>query len=152
MDNDQAVADQATFSVRRSIRIDAAIEKVWRAVTVPEYISSWFGHVVLEGGAGTITWPDRYAIPLKVEAIDEPRLISYRWNNDDALGSAPAELDVATSTVFTFTLETVAEGTLLTVVESGFEATSDPVANLEFHRQGWNSELDKLTAYVEGAA
>lgn len=152
MDNEQAVVDQGTFSVRRRIRIDAAIEKVWQAVTVPEYISSWFGHVVLEGGDGTITWPDRYAIPLKVEAVDEPRMISYRWNNDDALGSAPAELDTATSTVFTFTLETVAEGTLLTVVESGFDATSEPLANLELHRQGWDSELDKLIVYVEAAA
>ena len=40
-------------------------------------------------------------------------------------------------------------GTQLTVVESGFEHTSDPAANLESHREGWDSELDKLVALLE---
>jgi len=46
----------------------------------------------------------------------------------------------------------VPDGTELTVLETGFEVTSDPAANLESHREGWNSELDKLVALVEGAA
>ncbi|HEX5859224.1 MAG TPA: SRPBCC domain-containing protein [Microbacterium sp.] len=66
---------------------------------------------------------------------------------------APAEtVDADHSTVFTFTLEAVADGTELTVVETGFETTSDPAANLESHREGWNSELDKLVALLEGGA
>ncbi|MEP6561594.1 MAG: hypothetical protein ABJD68_11065 [Nakamurella sp.] len=43
-------------------------------------------------------------------------------------------------------------GTQLTVVESGFETTSDPVANLESHRTGWDSELDQLVALLEGSS
>ena len=43
-------------------------------------------------------------------------------------------------------------GTQLTVVETGFETTSDPAANLESHRGGWDSELDELVAFVEGSA
>jgi uncharacterized protein YndB with AHSA1/START domain len=85
---------------------------------------------------------------LLVEAIDPPRTVSYRWNNDDALGQGPDELDVDRSTVFTFTLEPVSGGTQLTVVESGFEHTFDPAANLESHRDGWGSELDKLVALL----
>ena len=153
MTNEQAVVEESTFSVRRRIRIAAPIEKVWQAVTVPEYISSWFGRTVLDGhGVGTITWPERYDIPIRVEAIDEPHMVSYRWCNDDALGSAPSQIDDGHSTVFTFTLESVAGGTELTVVESGFDATSAPLENLENHRLGWNGELDKLVALLEGVA
>ena len=54
--------------------------------------------------------------------------------------------------MFTFTLEPVAGGTRLTVVETGFDATSDPIANLEGHRGGWDGELDKLVALLEGGS
>ncbi|TPX01053.1 hypothetical protein FJ656_29555, partial [Schumannella luteola] len=47
--NPPAVADESTFSVRRTIRIAAPIEKVWHAVTEPEHISRWFGITVLDG-------------------------------------------------------------------------------------------------------
>jgi len=46
----------------------------------------------------------------------------------------------------------VPQGTRLTVVESGFETTSDPVANLEDHRGGWDGELDKLVALLESGS
>lgn len=147
--NDKSVIDEGTFTVRRTIQIDAAIEKVWSAVTDPAHISRWFGQVSLTGGEGTISWPDRDPIPLRVEAIDEPTSVSYRWCNDDALGSAPTTMDVDHSTVFTFTLEPVAGGTQLTLVETGFETTSAPLANLRDHQGGWDSELDKLVALVE---
>ena len=151
-----AVVDTAEFTVRRTIRIAAPVDKVWSAVTEPEHISRWFGRTELDGtGAGaqgSMTFPERGSIPLRVEAMDRPRLVTYRWNNDDALEQLPGTFDVDHSTVFTFTLEPVPGGTQLTVVESGFEATSDPAANLESHRGGWESELDKLVALLESGS
>ena len=44
------------------------------------------------------------------------------------------------------------ENSQLTVVETGFETTSDPAANLESHRQGWDAELDKLVALFESGS
>ncbi|MBN9239045.1 MAG: hypothetical protein BGO97_05100 [Micrococcales bacterium 70-64] len=153
MDNPASVVDEAAFSVSRSIRIAAPVEKVWAAITEPEHISGWFGRTVIdESGVGSMTWPGGYRVPLRVESVDAPRSVSYRWTNDDAQGDPPAEVDPLRSTVFTFTLEAVPEGTLLTVVETGFESTSDPLKNLEFHRQGWNDELDKLVALFGAAA
>jgi hypothetical protein len=61
-------------------------------------------------------------------------------------------LDESRSTVFTFTLETIASGTQLTVVETGFENTADPAGNLRSHATGWENELDKMVALVEGAS
>jgi uncharacterized protein YndB with AHSA1/START domain len=151
-----SVVDEGQFTVRRTIRIAATIEKVWSAVTEPAHISKWFGTAVLDGAGvgarGTLTFPDYGAVPLRIEAIDEPRMVSYRWGNDDALGELADEVDPEHSTVFTFTLEALPDGTLLTVVETGFETTSDPTANLESHRQGWDSELDKLVSLLEGGS
>jgi uncharacterized protein YndB with AHSA1/START domain len=155
-DNPSSVLDEGTFTVRRTIRIAAPIEKVWRAVTEPEHISRWFGRTVLDGtgpGAqGTMTFPDYGAVPIRVEALDAPRMVSYRWGNDDALGRLPESVEDDSSTVFTFTLEAVADGTELTVVETGFDRTSDPAGNMAAHGEGWVSELDKLVALLEGDA
>lgn len=154
-DNQPSVIDADAFTVRRTIHIAAPLEKVWHAVTEPEHISRWFGHVVLDGtgpGAeGSITFPEYGSVPLRVEAVDAPRMVSYRWGNDDAAGHPSDTID-DTATVFTFTLEPVPDGTRLTVVETGFERTSDPVANMADHSTGWVSELDKLVALLEGDA
>jgi len=154
--NPGAVVDESGFSVTRSIRIAAPVENVWAAVTEPEHVSRWFGRLELDGreatASGSLSWPDGTRIPIRIEAIDPLRSVSYRWGNDDALADAPAELDESSSTVFTFTLTAVDGGTELTVLETGFEATSDPVYNLESHRTGWNEELDKLVALVESEA
>lgn len=155
-ENPAAVIDHAAFTVRRTIRISAPIEQVWAAVTEPASISRWFGRVQLDGAgagaAGTMTFDDYGAIPLRVEAVQAPRLVSYRWNNDDALGALPGEFDEQHATTFTFTLEPVAGGTQLTVVETGFDVTSDAGANMASHAEGWTLELDKLVALLEGAA
>ena len=154
-DNEASVIDEAAYTVRRTIRIDAPVDKVWRAVTEPEQISRWFGRTELDGAGpgaqGSITFDGYGRVSLAIEAVDAPRLISYRWGNDDALGHLPDELDDH-ATVFTFTLEAVDGGTELTVVETGFDRTSDPRANMAEHATGWVSELDKLVALLEGGA
>jgi uncharacterized protein YndB with AHSA1/START domain len=152
--NPPAVADQGRLTVRRTIRIAAPVEKVWSAVTEPAHISRWFGQAELDGAGagarGTLFWPDRGHVPLRIEAIDPPRAVSYRWSNDESAGGGlREEVDDEHSTVFTFTLEPVPEGTQLTVVETGFETTADPAANLESHRAGWDSELDALVDLLE---
>lgn len=153
--NEASVVDESQFTVRRTIRIAAPVEKVWAAVTQPEHISSWFGKAAFDGAGvgarGTLTFDDYGSIPLRIEALDEPRLVSYRWSNDDASKQLPEDVDER-STVFTFTLEPFSGGTQLTVVESGFDATSDPIANMASHREGWAVELDKLVALLEGGA
>jgi len=154
--NASAVADEGTFTVRRTIQINATLEKVWAAITEPALISQWFGRAEFAGSGpgavGTLSWDDHGSFPVRIEAVDAPRSITYRWSNDDALGTPPETLDEATSTVFTFTLKAMDVGTQLTVVETGFENTSDPIANLNDHRGGWNSELDELVALLEGSA
>ncbi len=151
--NEPSSVDEDALTVTRTIRIAASVDKVWSAVTDPAHISQWFGVTVLDGSGlgatGTMTFADYGAVPLRVEAIDAPRMVAYRWGNDDAALKRPDVVDEATTTVFTFTLEPIADGTQLTVVETGFERTSNPLANLRDHGTGWTDELDKLVALLE---
>ena len=149
--NPPAVIDTDTFSVSRTINIQAPREKVWRTVTEPELISQWFGQITLSGSgagaAGTIGWPGERQVPIRVDTFDPPAEVSYRWcNEEDPL---PETVDQQHSTVFTFTLDETPDGTQLTVVETGFEHTSDPTAMMADHRGGWDGELDKLVALLE---
>lgn len=154
--NRSPISETDTFTVRRTINIGAPIARVWSAITEPAHISRWFGQAAFigtgVGATGTLTWPDYGAVPVRVEAIGPPRMISYCWCNDDGAGALPATVDEQHSTVFTFTLEELPDGNQLTVVETGFETTSAPAANLESHRTGWDEELDKLTALVKATS
>lgn len=149
--NPKTAIDADTFSVRRTIHINAPREKVWRTVTEPELISQWFGRITLTGtgpGAlGTIGWPGERRVPIRVVTFDPPSVVSYRWCNEE--GPLSETVDDQRSTVFTFTLDETPDGTRLTVVETGFEHTGDPAGLMADHRDGWDGELDKLVALLE---
>src|SRR4051812_18234490 len=155
--NDPSTVDADAFTVRRTVTIAATPDKVWAAVTRPELITQWFGDVAqldrLEAGAeGMFGWEGYGQFPIRVEEVDAPHAIAYRWGNENA---TPTErLDDARSTVFRFTLEPLDGGaaTRLTVVESGFDNLVDPAKAMESNRGGWDSELDELVAFVEGSA
>jgi uncharacterized protein YndB with AHSA1/START domain len=154
--------DGDAYTVRRAIHIAAPVAKVWRAITEPELVAKWFvTSVTLDGrdvGAeGVFTFGEHRRIPVRIEELDEPHIIAYRWSNDDAAfaksgGVDPTTIDDDHSLLMRFTLEPVAGGTQLTVVESGFDTTSDPSFNMESHRGGWDQILDGLVAYLEGAS
>jgi len=153
--NQPAVVDNDEFTVQRTIVISAPVEKVWAAITEADSIARWFGQsVVLEGIAvgaiGVFSFEGYGGFPVRIEELDAPRTIAYRWGSNNADGIDP--LDPSWSTVFRFTRDPVDGGTRLTVVEWGFGGLVDPVAAMEGNRRGWDSELDELVAYLEGGS
>lgn len=155
--NPPAAVDSRELTVTRTITIAAPIEKVWAAITEAKHIAGWLGQaavldVVAVGASGVFSFDGYGDVPVRIEELDPPKTIVYRWCNDDARGTQPTEVDDDHSTVFRFTLEPRAEGTQLTVVESGFGTTTDPTFNLESHRKGWDAELDELVDYLEGGS
>lgn len=161
--NNLSVIDTGEFTVRRTITIAAPIEKVWAAITEAEHIARWFPNraaldTVAPGAGGVFSWDDFGDIRVRVEELEAPRMIAYRWSNESASnsagksGSESGSADFTRSTVFRFTLEPSGSGTQLTVVESGFDALTDPASSMESNRGGWDFELDELVAYLEGGS
>jgi len=155
--NEPSVVNSADFTVTRTVSIAAPIEKVWAAVTEPEHIARWFPQTaVLDelavGARGSFGWDNYGTIPVQIEELDPRRAVAYRWSNDSGHAIEAEQVDPEHSTVFRFTLEAVDGGTQLTVVESGFNTLSAPAASMESNRGGWDSELDELVAYLEGAS
>jgi uncharacterized protein YndB with AHSA1/START domain len=175
-ENQRSEIDSDQYTVRRTIAIAAPMEKVWAAITEAEHIARWFGQsAVLDevavGAGGVFSFEGYGDFPVLIEELDPPRVIAYRWSNDDArrvhsdqVHSDQVHSEVRSdqvhsdqvdpdhSTVFRFTLEPLASGTQLTVVETGFDTTSDPAFNLESHRGGWDAGLDALVAYLESGS
>lgn len=149
-----------TNAIERSVVINAPRERVWRALSTPEEFGTWFG-ADLKGqtfapgqrARGQITsagcghedvWFD-----VVVERMEAPELFSYRWH--------PYAIDPAEDytkelpTLVTFTLkEAPGNGTLLTVLESGFDNVP-PHRRLEAFRMnghGWEAQIDNIVRHV----
>ena len=150
--NPPATIDDQTLSVSRTITIAAPPAKVWVAITEPEHIARWHTSAAtlsaLEpGGTGHWTFDGEGDIPIVIEAVDPLRSITYRWSD-----KAGRQVNPSSSTIFTFTLESVETGTQLTVVETGFESLDDPAKGLADNQYGWTRQLDALTSYLEDAS
>ena len=140
------------LTVTRSIDINAPRERVWAALTTPELLSQWLGEeAVFEprvGARGSYTWAEWGRFPLVVEAVDAPSSLAVRWAH-----SPDGELTESASTVAHYTLESIPNGTRLTVVETGFELLDgDQQEAVDGNTQGWIEELGELKALLEAAA
>ncbi len=146
----------STDRIEKEIVLRAPRSRVWRALTNAEEFGAWFG-AKLEGsfapGARVhfqITLPDhgQATIEMAIEQMHPESLLSYRWH------PYPFEPGVDYSseptTLVEFQLEEVAGGTLLTVVESGFDRIP-AVRRAEAFRMntaGWAEQLENIARYV----
>lgn len=140
--------------IEREVVVDRPIEQVWRLVTDPEHLGSWFGETaVLDlrvGGEGLLTWRGHPSARLRVVSIDAPRRFAFRWvRGGDA---SPAD---GNETVVEFLLDAVGAGTRVRVVERGFRELDWPLVERERYaeenRGGWQVELEELRAYAAKA-
>lgn len=141
--------------IEREIVIDAPLEVVWAVVTAPEHIGSWFSDSaeidLRPGGKGTLTWDEHGSFHLRVEKVDPPHALAFRWARP-----AGAEPRAGNSTLVDFLLSEEGAGTRLRVVESGFaELESDEeetARHVQENTQGWEHELGELREYVSKLA
>jgi len=142
--------------IEKKILLRAPRARVWRAIADSKEFGAWFG-VKLEGefapGAkvsGKITSKgyEHVTMFVAVEKVDKERLLSFRWHPYDV---DPA-LDTSSEpmTLVEFQLEETAQGTLLTVVESGFDKV--PPARrakaFEMNDQGWTEQMKNIERHV----
>jgi uncharacterized protein YndB with AHSA1/START domain len=147
-----------TDRIAREVRIGAPIERVWAVLTEPEHVGAWFGNGdpiemdLRPGGVMVIDHGHHGCYPMLIVAVDPPRAFSYRW----ASAYPGVTATEGNSTLVEFTLEPADDGTLLRVVESGFDQLSIPAereesAGYESHSEGWAGVVAKLGAYAEHA-
>ena len=135
--------------IEREVVIAASQERVWTAITDPAEVSQWFGDIVeIElhpGGRARFGWTEDAIVDAIVEAVEPFRRFVYRWAAGDAVSVADGP-----STLVEFTLDAVAGGTRVTVVESGFADLPPEIydATLAENRSGWRAEMADLVAFM----
>lgn len=148
---------ETTDRIEKEIMLKAPRARVWRALANAEEFGNWFGMAfkgsTFEPGRsvrGQITHPgyEHVVIELQVVRIEPEHSFSYRWHPyavDPAI-----DYSLEPTTLVEFELKEVAGGTLLTVVESGFD--SIPLARRAEaflkNSAGWVGQLKNIEKHV----
>jgi hypothetical protein len=84
--------------------------------------------------------------------MEPERLFSWRWHPGDIDPSR--DMSKEPTTLVVFTLEEAGQGTVLTVVESGFDQLSPAYRATAFrlNDEGWDEQLRNIERHVTGAA
>jgi uncharacterized protein YndB with AHSA1/START domain len=148
--------DTTTDRIEKEIVLRAPRSRVWRALTNVEEFGTWFG-VKLEGafapgarvhGQITLSGHRRVTVEMSIERMDPESRMSYRWH-PYAVESA-VDYSGEPTTLVEFQLEEVAEGTRLTVIESGFDRIPAARRAVAFRMNdaGWAEQLENIARYV----
>jgi uncharacterized protein YndB with AHSA1/START domain len=95
--------------------------------------------------------PERNTVFCTVERIEPERYFSFRWVPYGI--DAEADPENEPTTLVEFRLEPATEGTLLTIVESGFDRVPAHRRERAFRMNegGWAAQAENLGKYVDGA-
>ena len=128
-------------------KIQKPVEEVFKAVQDPEKLSGYFTN----GGASaplvegtTVEWADtpgqeKISFPVEVEKVVPNELIVLRWQGTkDKLNRV--EMNFKT---------TGPDETLVTIGESGWDATQEDLNGSYMNCMGWSQMLSALKAYTE---
>ena len=142
--------------IEKTIELSASVSRVWRALTDHREFGTWF-RVRLDGpfvpgqvSRGQITYPGYEHIRWEavVQKMEPERLFSFTWHpyavdpKEDYSKEPP--------TLVEFTLEKTKQGTLLRVVESGFDKIPAKRRSEAFRMNegGWSEQMKNIAAHV----
>ncbi len=151
--------------IKKSTTLRAPLDRVWSAISDSKAFGTWFGMTLdgpfVEGqtviGAIAKTQVDdeiaKHQEPyvgtrceLRVVQIVPLERFAFRWHPDPESGIGPD----APTTLVTFQLEEVPEGTRLTITESGFDAIPLERRAKLFNDNGggWEAQLSLIGKYL----
>ncbi len=150
----RAVADLSEGMLLAAVEIAAPAERVFRALASEDLVNWWgsadtyrttkwtgdlrVGGAWLAEGVGADGKP--FSVGGEFLEIDPPRKLVQTWR---------PSWDGGNVTRLTYRLESIADGTRVTVRHEGFAARRDSCAG---HGEGWQRVLGWLRAYFEQAA
>jgi uncharacterized protein YndB with AHSA1/START domain len=147
-----------TDSIAKTTDIAAPIERVWRALTDHKAFGQWFG-VAVEGpfaigepSRGHITYPGYEHVEWDaiVDIMEPPARFAFRWHPYAV--ERGVDYSAEPRTRVEFTLEPIASGTRLIVVETGFDAlpAHRRADCLRMNDSGWAEQMVSIRNHVEG--
>jgi uncharacterized protein YndB with AHSA1/START domain len=158
----QEVADMSNVvenanTIEKTVEIKAPVERVWRALTDHREFGQWF-RVDIEApfepgkpARGKITYPgfEHVVWNVMIKEMKEPDLFSFTWHPYAI--DPKIDYDKEKPTLVEFRLRPTANGTHLTVTESGFDkipANRMPEA-FRMNDGGWAEQVKNIKAHVE---
>ena len=146
--------------IEKTIELNATVSRVWRALTDYKEFGTWF-RAKLEGPfvagkvtRGRVTYPgyEHLIWEATVQKIEPERLFSFAWHpyaidqTQDYSGEPP--------TLIEFTLEKTQTGTLLRVVESGFDKVPEKrrLEAFRMNERGWGQQMHNIAQHIADAA
>ena len=147
----------STDRIEKTLVLRAPKGRVWRAITTPEEFGTWF-KVKLEGTfvagrttIGKITHPgfENLTMEMHVERIDPEDFFSYRWHPYAI--DPKVDYSKEPTTLVEFRLEEVPSGTMLTIVESGFDKipAERRAEAFRMNDKGWAGQIENIRRHVE---
>lgn len=150
--------------IEKQVVLKAPLERVWRAISDADEFGQWFGvrfdAPFVEGAALTgVMTPtavdediaksqeayEGIAETWWIVAVEPPRRLAYRWRP-----YVVEDGEDGPTTLVEFTLQETADGVLLRIVESGFDAIpADRRASaFEDNSTGWATQTELVRRYV----
>jgi uncharacterized protein YndB with AHSA1/START domain len=146
-----------TDRIERKIMLMAPRSRVWRALSSTVEFGRWFG-VTMESGSfgvgqrllGHVMDPgyEHVVFDVHIERFEPERFLSWRWH------PAPVEPGVdysgESATLVQFELSDAEGGTLLRVVESGFDKVppNRRVQAFRLNSAGWDQQMENIRKHV----
>jgi uncharacterized protein YndB with AHSA1/START domain len=146
--------------IERKIVIRAPRSRVWRALTTAREFSKWF-HVEMQGefapGARipmSSTYPGCEGVSFTVEIQEISPETGFSWKWHPGMPQPGIDYSKEPATTVEFRLEEVVGGTLVTVVESGFDQIplSRRAHVFEENTEGWRIQMESLDSYARETA
>ena len=144
-------------AIIREIIIDAPQERVYQANTTPSEIVKWFPDTV-EGGTLEVGQEPIFSFErashkrrVHIEAADPYGYFAYRWVPGPS-GEGAGDVLSIPNTLVEFLIEVVAEGTKVTVKESGFASLplSEAESSFKDNNGGWEYMVNRLAKLLNG--
>lgn len=143
--------------IEKSIQLKASISKVWTALTDYKKFGEWFlvkleiPFVVGQNSRGQITYPgyEHVTLEMTVKEMTPEHVFSYTWHPY----ALEKERDYSTEkpTLVEFRLKENAQGTLLSLKESGFDNIPNDrrIEAFRMNERGWSGQMNNIKKYVE---
>lgn len=146
--------------IEKQIELRAPVSRVWSALTDHNEFGAWFRarldgpFVIGKPTRGQSTYPGYEHIQFEIVVLrmELEQLFSFSWGSYAVDPKEDSSKDPPT--IVEFTLEAIAGGTRLRLVESGYDKfpSNRRLTVFRDNEDGWNIQLENITRHVENAS